>query len=271
MTTIEAQGSAEEHPALEQLVAYHERRLDPTAHECLQDHLTICADCAELVLDLSNFRELRADGAEPAASRVDAAWQELTKRISDAPRPETEASDAQILQFPSTASSSASSDPAPRSWRSRAPPLLAAALAIAVVGLSWQVTTLSKTVADLSGSWANQPIAELVMADERGAPQKEVVRISSDAKILVLRLLVNGPDSNPMKYRGELRRPDGSSIWAVAPLWSSSSQDGYRSFTVGIPCRLLEEGDFRFRITEDNDENVLDYVFRLEIDSAAAP
>jgi len=56
------------HPAPTELVAYHRRRLHPHAGERIRDHLSRCAACADLVLDLARHGVLPAPPAGGATS-----------------------------------------------------------------------------------------------------------------------------------------------------------------------------------------------------------
>jgi hypothetical protein len=113
------------HLEADELVAYHERRLAADAAERVRDHLVLCPECADLLLDLGEL----AAPAQPAGApdlttgEVEAAWRELAPRLRAAPAPV----------------------PMPR--RALAPVLpwaLAAALLVAVVGLSARMVNLQQ-------------------------------------------------------------------------------------------------------------------------------
>jgi hypothetical protein len=54
----EGVGERRGHPAVEELVAYHQDGLAEEARERLQDHLALCKECARLLLDLEGFADL---------------------------------------------------------------------------------------------------------------------------------------------------------------------------------------------------------------------
>jgi len=70
------------HPSLAALIAYHRRRSLPGEEEDLRDHLTLCPECRELVLDLVHFGETAA--AAPTDEQVEAAWQVLRIQLGGA-------------------------------------------------------------------------------------------------------------------------------------------------------------------------------------------
>ena len=68
----EARRGLGEHPPVATLVAYHGGRLSPEEEESLRDHLTLCPECQELVLDLAAFDESSpGEGAEFLAALRD--------------------------------------------------------------------------------------------------------------------------------------------------------------------------------------------------------
>lgn len=128
-----------EHPELDELLAYAERRLEGERAERLKDHLALCRSCADKFLDFKAFSDEVDTRKEPGA-RAETAWRELQWRIqgeeekkadvseipSEAKEPETvpRRKDPEVLPEPAN-------DYGPSSW----PKVMAAVLAIAVVGL----------------------------------------------------------------------------------------------------------------------------------------
>ena len=114
------------HPGADEIVAYHERKLDEREAERVREHLALCSDCAGLLLELAAFSE----PAPPEASglttpEVEEAWRDFASRLA-APAP-----------------GSRTGDPA-RQGRAaiRVPWALAASVLMAVVALSAWVATL---------------------------------------------------------------------------------------------------------------------------------
>ncbi len=85
-----------EHPAIDELVDYQERRLDGKTDARIQHHLSICADCAADVESLAGLDAEREEdmslAPDPGSTAED--WQRLQRRLAEPVR-ETEAGPAQ--------------------------------------------------------------------------------------------------------------------------------------------------------------------------------
>jgi len=132
----------EDHPTLQELVAYRAGELSAEADDRIQEHLTQCRDCAQLLLDLAEFEQFPPPPEEmaPVDARTEASWQRLRPRLGEreegreAVRAEEADEDAPgpspAVLFPRR--------PHVPLWRRPALPWsLAAALALCSVGL-WQ-------------------------------------------------------------------------------------------------------------------------------------
>lgn len=71
------------HPAPQELAAYHAGELPPEAESRLLDHLAICRDCSDLLLDLAGFADLKPPQGVPELTdeQVEQDWQALRSRI----------------------------------------------------------------------------------------------------------------------------------------------------------------------------------------------
>lgn len=80
----------DEHPTPETLVAYHAGELPADEQEALRDHLTLCHDCADLLLDLVSFAEFTPPEQAPILvdSEVEGAWQRFQPRLVGREEPE---------------------------------------------------------------------------------------------------------------------------------------------------------------------------------------
>jgi len=154
-------GSA--HPEPEQLVAFFERELPPEKIRLIEDHLGICPECGALVDDL---HALETDpnfgiGQWPSPERSEAMWEQVSRRripdrpgVADQPgvaeeepaeeEPAEKAEGAKILAFRDR-------------WKQTTIWLgaIAASLLLAVGALSYRVTELRGTVAELDRPRAN--------------------------------------------------------------------------------------------------------------------
>lgn len=79
--------AAEHHPAVEELVAYHRRELDPAAAERLREHLADCTECADLVLDLARHDLWPEHRDRLSDEELTAERKRLTRRLAE-PRDE---------------------------------------------------------------------------------------------------------------------------------------------------------------------------------------
>jgi hypothetical protein len=75
-----------EHPTPEELAAYRNGELTEPEADRIRNHLALCHDCADLLLDLANFGHLEPpEGVAPASeAEVDGAWESLRSRIAEA-------------------------------------------------------------------------------------------------------------------------------------------------------------------------------------------
>jgi len=140
----------------DELVAYHERKLGEAESERARDHLALCPECAGLLLDLAAFDEPEAPAGAPdlASAEIEAGWRELAPRLSR----ETAAVVAFVPRRPVSP---------------MIPWAIAAALAIAVVGLSARVATLG-------GSLRKESLPQTKLAVKEAMPDDEGTRSPDD-------------------------------------------------------------------------------------------
>lgn len=130
----EESGAAGPHVGLKRLIAYREGTLPVGQRDALQEHLSLCKRCTELLRELRDFEAAAARGAAAAAGpdalRQD-AWESLSRSLpgkTSVIRPISSATrrvETREQRFP------------------RFLPALAAALLLAIVGLSaWSVVTV---------------------------------------------------------------------------------------------------------------------------------
>lgn len=73
----------DEHPTPETLVVYHAGEIPADEQEDLRNHLALCHDCADLLLDLVSFAEFTPPEQTPALAdgEVESAWQKFQPRL----------------------------------------------------------------------------------------------------------------------------------------------------------------------------------------------
>lgn len=216
------------HPAPEQLVAYHERRLSPEAMETFRTHLTACPDCASQLLGLADLLDGGATDGEPASelprAELDAAWQRQKARlfpVTPATLPDRSRPGSSPLRRARIAASSLG---------------LAAALLAAVVGLQWQ------TIARLEQPQVNPPLVNLVPTGSvrQALPEAPELRLPPNGERAWV-ILNPERDLDFSSYDAELRTADGKIVLRLTNLHSSEAGN----FRLELPRALLTAGDYR--------------------------
>lgn len=77
----EESGDAGPHVGSKRLIAYHEGTLPPAEREAVQEHLSLCARCTGLLLELRDFEEAAARGEAGPESLRQEAWESLVQRL----------------------------------------------------------------------------------------------------------------------------------------------------------------------------------------------
>ena len=143
------------HPSPETLVAYHEGGLAGEERERLRDHLALCADCAQLLLDLAAFPEVEVPAGlrKPSDGEVEEAWQVMRGRLKAEEKP-----GAPALPIPSNVVPLSRPNPRPQ------PAYLKWALAaswLLVAGLGLWVFELRRENARLAEPAVNVAVVDL--------------------------------------------------------------------------------------------------------------
>jgi hypothetical protein len=186
-----------EHPSLEDLLAYYDGVLPEVAVGALQDHLCLCAECREVLLD-------RAEFSSPALSldegTVESAWEQLRTRLEH-----------QKERFNSVPSRSE------RSQRTLARHLrfaygLAASLFFAVLGLSTWGVSLRRQISEIQRPPTNAALFDLAPEATRGgASSFPVIDRTADSIVLILPL----ESADFPSYRIDLVDSRGRICWSV--------------------------------------------------------
>lgn len=224
----------ESHLEPDEMVAYRAGALTAADEKRVQDHLVACRECSRLLLDLEGLADPAFGADEPwSAADDEAVWE----RVRDGLRQERQPA-APVVPFPGGPTGRR---PPPPRWLQA----LAAALLVAVLGLSFQVASLRRTVADLSRPQVNAPVLDLYPAgsERRGAEGGEAVEVPAGARLFTLMLNPGGRGGYPeyeleiSTLRGELVRREGG----LQP-------NEFGSFSVTLPRQTLTPGDYRLRL-----------------------
>jgi|GEM_PF-1042022 len=245
------------HPAPEQIVAYHERRLSPEETETFRAHLATCPDCTSQLLGLAELLDGNATDDETAAelprAELDAAWRRQRRRlfpVAPAPQP-----DRRRLSLP----------PLRRAWAAAASMGLAAALLAAVVAVQWQ------TIVRLKQPQVNPPLVNLVpMGSVRqGFPEIPVLNLPAKVERAWVILNPEG-ELDFSSYDAELRAADGRVVLRLADLRSSEAGN----FRLEFPRALLAAGDYRIVLLGKRDgqrRTVGEFAFRVRASASMKP
>jgi putative zinc finger protein len=215
-----------EHPTPEQLTAYHAGELPAADEETLREHLALCRDCAELLLDLEDFPRLEpAAGVRPLTSEeVGEAWRQLRERLG----PEAGGGSGEVAPVVPLRPRVPGTAPLRFAYA------LAAVFFLATVGLSVWVAQLRHGL---------QPEGNVAFGDLR--PEGEGTRGSepeehypADSRLdLLLHPLDPG---NHVEFEVEIRsRESGAVLWRIAHL---------QTLSLSIPGGCLAPGSYRIRL-----------------------
>src|SRR5687768_7088351 len=82
----EIEGSPGRCPTEAELVAYHQGQCNADAQEAIASHLTLCANCREVLLDIGHFLRAPHDDSK-AAPDLDREWEAFAAAKDAAARP----------------------------------------------------------------------------------------------------------------------------------------------------------------------------------------
>lgn len=207
------------HPEPEDLLAYHEGHAGED-HDRIQEHLALCAECADFVLEMK-----RADEQTAADLEVERALRHVRGRIDTEPSEEKPASPA---PFPA-AVPSASPAPAKLRW------LPVAALVVAALGMAFalrQSMLLTTVESELARERGQNHSFEIAALEPTSSPTRgpEPPTVESQVRVVVLNHLASKPSAT---YRAELRGADDELIWT----WDQMRPTRLGNFTIRWPAQ----------------------------------
>jgi len=73
------------HPAPDVLLAYHERSLTDDAKERVQEHLAVCEECSQVILDFAAFPRIepRLERHRMSPDELEERWQDLERTLAE--------------------------------------------------------------------------------------------------------------------------------------------------------------------------------------------
>ncbi len=241
-----------EHPAADELVAYHEKRLSDEDHGAIREHLALCGECTRLLLDLASFGDLRPPAESDSLDDHDLATLKtaLDSRLAEeelAAEGETSAKPGEVVPFT-------------RPVRYAVPPLYWAALAallLVTVGLG-----LREVGRPVPGGGTPELFHLYPEASRSASGQTFRIPPWADSYVLVLGSVSSASHT---AVRMEVRDAEGRLVVDVESL--PRSGDG--TFKRSLPRGRLPEGTWEIRLFglgSEPPEPLESYTFHLVYD-----
>lgn len=176
------------HPTPEELAAYHAGELPPEAEARILDHLAICRECSDLLLDLSGFADLKPPAGVPELTdaQVEQDWQALRAKMrAGEGGEEEERRPAEVVPI-------RPAGPATRQERTFPVWLPAAASLLAVLGFSFglyqstRVGVLQQELEELRQPWSATSVPLVETTERSGEEQSSGRMASEDGAVLSL-------------------------------------------------------------------------------------
>ncbi|HEX9943142.1 MAG TPA: zf-HC2 domain-containing protein [Thermoanaerobaculia bacterium] len=241
LAELAAARGSEPHPDPDELAAYHAGELSPERESRIQDHLAACRECAALLLDLDSLADPGFGAGSGAAGKED-VWQRLR---DEAPMRKEGTASAPVVPFRRRTVPSS-----PR-WLQT----LAAALLVATVGLSLWVSSLRRTVQELSQP---QPAPVLVLSGAVRGEGSGRIGYSVPATAFATLILIPPPPRST-RYRVVIERSSGEEVWSRGGL--APDENGYLGLKVSP--RAMGPGDYRVRLLGPGGEPIEEYALRV--------
>lgn len=243
--------AAEGHPSPEVLVAYRAGDLTAEQDERIKDHLAICRECSQLVLDLAEFEQFEPsrETIAPVDVQAEEAWQRLRPKLAAEGGLAARPAGAQPVEpWPEPQDPVEETAPAPvlrprlsvPFWRRPALPwALAAVLALCVVGLAQR-----QEVPQEQAEFLDLEALHAVEEDATRSAGAANVPTITGATACELPLPVDRPDF--AAYDVEVVAAAGGG--APIPVGRRSAELG--SLIVRLPRHLLpaEAGEYQFQV-----------------------
>ena len=248
MTTL----AGPSHPEPGELLSYHAGELGDSERERVLNHLAACPECTRVVLDMASFPELEPRDPQLARSDedADALWQQMRQRLRDEDAP------APVLHPRPQAPS--------RGWRPGFSQMLAAALVLLTLGLSWALLSERRAVRDAAAPRLNLLVAELApVADAGSRGEAEDVRLPPGSDGVFLSLALVEPRDFASYELEAVSENDGRTVWRSSDL----QKNPQGIFAIDLPHGFLPAGAYRLELRgldRDRREPLATYRLTLE-------
>jgi hypothetical protein len=219
-----------DHPSPEKLSAYQANELPPEEADEIQEHLTECSLCTELLLDLQRFLEPEEEDRSQegvADFGAEAGWRELRGKMEW--KRESESHDTPGAEMSRLRKSL------------RRLQAVAAIILVGLVGLSVYALRLRQEV---RASETLVSVSLINAIGARGEEDAETLKASSGDSIVFTLFNPRGPSR---EYRVEIRDAKGRTVWGRSGL---PMREDYLAFPV--PPKTLGPGSYEVRIFAEN-------------------
>lgn len=230
--------SPDDHPSPEELVAYRGETLDPDDREAIRAHLLVCAECAELLLELAALEQSPGAASEELSEvELETAWRKQRQRLF--PR-----------RLPSLSLVGG--------WAA------AACLALLAGALALEVRDLRRTTAELFNLDLPRVIAKEGGERDPGTAELPLLELEKGKPGIVLLLLPN--DLPFTSYRAELFSVDSTPVETAPVLVRDGLSAAEKLLLIQVTTDLLPAGEIRvvvFGRRQDRYEKIEEYGLRV--------
>jgi hypothetical protein len=240
----------DEHPDPETLEDYHAGKITGAKQEALRDHLALCHDCADFLLDLVSFAEFTPPDQAPllADVEVESAWQKFQPRLVAAEpvaAPKEEERLVPVAQIAERRRESEGSGGFVPRQRLRQAYAIAATLLVGVIGLGIWAGSLQKTIGHIREPQPNPKVLNLTPEGEsgtRGEPEQQEVGPSQESFMLSFDPVDTLENT---EYAAEIVDSSHRVVWESRGLYKSPDEGVVR---VRMPEGYLKAGEYKARL-----------------------
>jgi hypothetical protein len=240
---VRAENERDWHPNPDELLDYHVGDVSSEQRERIQDHLVLCPECVQSLLDLDAFPDLPVDPREKLSpGEIASEWERFQGEVR-----QSRASGARGILGSAAGSFK-----------------LAAALAAICLGLGLQVLRMERQMGNLSRPRGGLGIVDLSPIEgriERAEGDAKGIQVSPETDRLVLILNLADADSSA-GYEVAILAADGHEIWRGGGL--QRTPEG--TLALEVPRRFLTATSYRiqlFRVDSRERKSVAEYSLRL--------
>ena len=235
----------DDHTTIEVLAAYHHRQLPAEEIEVIQDHLSLCHQCTQLLLDYAAFESAPEAREELSGRDLAGDWVALEARLDQQPREQIDSK--AIPKQPSKAKRLFKSLPVAYG--------IAATLGLVILGQAFWIQKLNRPLVEIT-------LASLVKVDElnRGGDRETLVNLDATCKKVVFSLNRIEPWESD-DYKVSLLDASENTIWHAV----KSGLGPKDSFAIEVPSAILRTGTYKIQLQGSDSNNLEIEEYRARI------